>query len=434
MIVHLWGYIMPLTGSYSIPVNISTMAVILAGGRGTRLMDLTSDLAKPGLDFGGKYKIIDFTLSNCVNSGFRRVAVITQYNSHSLLQHLQYGWTFLPGKMGEFVHVYPAQQNESRDAWYTGTADAVYQNLDNIQSVQPKVVLVLAGDHIYKMDYRLFLRDHLESKADLTIACLHVHKSLAHQFGVAQVDAEGRIIAFVEKPSDPPAIPDKPDTCLVSMGIYIFDSDFLYNQLLADAADPDSSHDFGKDIIPKAIAADYRVFAHSFDKSSVQEASKPEPYWRDVGTVDAYWEANLDLTYVEPALNLYDESWPIFTHQEQLPAAKFVHSDPGRQGVAIASLVSAGCIISGAYIRQSLVSNRVVIHSHAFLEECVVLPEADVGRNVFLRKCVIARGCRIPEGLIVGQEPEKDARRFFRTPDGVTLISQRMLDRLSEIG
>ncbi|MDR0499386.1 MAG: glucose-1-phosphate adenylyltransferase, partial [Holophagales bacterium] len=398
---------MPLTDSCSIPMNISTMAVILAGGRGTRLMDLTSDLAKPGLDFGGKYKVIDFTLSNCVNSGFRRVAVITQYNSHALLQHLQYGWTFLPGKMGEFVHVYPAQQNEVRDAWYIGTADAVYQNLDNIQSVQPKVVLILAGDHIYRMDYRLFMRDHLVFNADLTIACLHVHKSLAHQFGVAQVDSDGRITAFVEKPSDPPTIPGDPDTCLVSMGIYIFDSDFLYKQLIADAADPNSSHDFGKDIIPKAIEK-YRVFAHSFANSSVHESNMAEPYWRDVGTVDAYWEASLDLTYVEPALNLYDETWPIFTHQEQLPAAKFVHSDPGRQGMAIASLVSAGCIISGAYIRQSLLSNRSRVHSHAFLEECVVLPEANIERNSFLKKCVIARGCRVPEGLVVGQAPEED--------------------------
>jgi len=422
---------MPMTGIDSIPVNISTMAVILAGGRGTRLMDLTLDFAKPGLDFGGKYKIIDFTLSNCVNSGFRRIAIITQYNSHSLLQHLQYGWTFLPGTMGEFVHVYPAQQNEIREAWYAGTADAIYQNLDNIQAVQPKVVLVLAGDHIYKMNYRIFLQDHLEAKADLTIACLQVHKSLAHQFGVVQIDSENRIIGFVEKPVDPPTIPGNPDTCLVSMGIYIFNSDFLFKQLIADAADPDSSHDFGKDIIPKAIEK-FRVYAHSFNKSTVQEASKPEPYWRDVGTIDAYWEANLDLTYIEPTLNIYDESWPIITHQEQLPAAKFVHSDPGRQGMAIASLVSAGCIISGAYIRQSLISNRVVVHSHAFLEECVVLPEADVGRQAFLKKCVIARGCRIPEGLVVGQEADDDARRFFRTPDGVTLISQRMLERLSE--
>ncbi|MDR1841749.1 MAG: glucose-1-phosphate adenylyltransferase [Holophagales bacterium] len=409
---------------------MSTMAVILAGGRGTRLMDLTSDLAKPGLDFGGKYKVIDFTLSNCVNSGFRRIAVLTQYNSHRLLQHLQSGWTFLPGKMDEFVHVYPAQQNEIRDSWYMGTADAVYQNLENIQAMQPEIVLVLAGDHIYRMDYRLFLQDHLETEADLTIACLQVHKNLANQFGVARVDDNDRIIAFVEKPSNPPTIPGRPDTCLVSMGIYIFNSDFLYNQLAIDAGDPDSTHDFGKDIIPKAIT-NYRVFAHRFEKSTIQTPSRPEPYWRDVGTLDSYWETNLDLTYVEPALNLYDIEWPIFTHQEQLPPAKLVHSEPGRQGMAIASLISAGCIISGAHILQSLISNNVRIHSHAFLEESVVLPQADIGRKAFLRKCVVARGCRIPEGFVAGRDPVDDARRFYRTANGVTLISQRMLNQLS---
>lgn len=410
-------------------VNRETMAVILAGGRGTRLMDLTSDLAKPGLDFGGKYKVIDFTLSNCVNSGFRQIAILTQYNSHSLLQHLQSAWTFLPGKLGEFVHVYPAQQNETSDAWYIGTADAVYQNIDNIQAVKPKMVLVLAGDHIYKMNYRLFLEDHLEAKADLTIACLEVHKSLAHQFGIAEVDSDGRIIAFVEKPPNPPTIPGKPDTCLASMGIYVFGSDFLYNQLTSDAANPTSSHDFGKDIIPEAVLK-HRVYAHSFKKSTIQEPNKPEPYWRDVGTVDAYWEASIDLTWVEPALNLYDQSWPIFTFNEQLPPAKFVHSDPGRQGMAIASLISSGCIISGAHVHQSLVSNNVRVHSHAFLGESVVLPEADIGERAFLRKCIVGRGCHIPSGLVAGQNQEDDVRRFYRTQNGVTLISQRMLDRL----
>jgi len=423
---------MLLTGGRLAFTYMNTMAVILAGGRGTRLKDLTLDLAKPGLDFGGKYKVIDFTLSNCVNSGFRRIAVLTQYNSHLLLQHLQAGWTFLPGKMNEFVHIYPAQQNEIRDAWYTGTADAVYQNLDNIQVTDPEVVLVLAGDHIYRMDYRLFLQDHMETGADLTIACLQVHKSLAHQFGVAEVDSSGRIIGFVEKPSDPPTIPGKPDTCLVSMGIYIFDADFLYNQLALDAVDKNSTHDFGKDIIPKVIA-DYRIFAHSFEKSTIQDTSKPEPYWRDVGTVDAYWETSLDLTYVEPALNLYDMTWPIFTHQEQLPPAKFVHSEPGRQGMAIASLVSAGCIISGAQILQSLISNNVRIHSHSYVEESVLLPDAEIGRRAILKKCVVARGCQIPDGFKAGQDPEYDAKHFYRTPNGVTLISQRMLNQMTGI-
>ncbi|MCL1893657.1 MAG: glucose-1-phosphate adenylyltransferase [Holophagaceae bacterium] len=420
---------MLITESRATATNRDTMAVILAGGRGTRLMDLTSDLAKPGLDFGGKYKVIDFTLSNCVNSGFRQIAILTQYNSHSLLQHIQSAWTFLPGKLGEFVHVYPAQQNETSDAWYIGTADAVYQNLDNIHAVRPKMVLVLAGDHIYRMNYSLFMQDHLEANADLTIACLEVHKSMAHQFGVAQVDTEGRIIAFVEKPTDPPTIPGKPDTCLVSMGIYIFKADFLYSQLTSDAVNQKSSHDFGKDIIPEAVL-NHRVFAHSFKKSSIQEPNKPEPYWRDVGTVDAYWEASIDLTWVEPTLNLYDQSWPIFTFHEQLPPAKFVHSDPGRQGMAIASLISSGCIISGAHVHQSLLSNNVRVHSHAFLGESVVLPEADIGERAFLRKCIVDRGCHIPAGLVAGQNPDEDVRRFYRTQNGVTLISQRMLDRL----
>jgi len=415
--------------NFSTSMHSDTMAVILAGGRGTRLMDLTSDLAKPGLDFGGKYKIIDFTLSNCVNSGFRKIAILTQYNSHRLLQHLQSAWTFLPGKMGEFVHVYPAQQNETNDAWYIGTADAVYQNLDNIQAVDPKMVLVLAGDHIYRMNYGLFMQDHLDANADLTIACLEVSKSLAHHFGVARVDGDGRIVDFVEKPPDPPTIPGKPDRCLASMGIYVFGAKFLYKQLTDDATDPNSSHDFGKDIIPRAVR-DFRVFAHSFTKSSIQEPNKPEPYWRDVGTLDSYWEANLDLTYVEPTLNLYDKNWPIFTYNEQLPPAKFVHSDPGRQGMAIASLISGGSIISGAHVHQSLISSNVRVHSHAFVEESVLLPEVDIGERAFLRKCIIGRGCRIPQGFVVGQNHEEDEKHFFRTASGVTLVSQRMLDRL----
>jgi len=415
--------------NFSTAMNSNTMAVILAGGRGSRLMDLTSDLAKPGLDFGGKYKVIDFTLSNCVNSGFRKIAILTQYNSHRLLQHIQSAWTFLPGKMGEFVHVYPAQQNETSDAWYIGTADAVYQNLDNIQAVDPTMVLVLAGDHIYRMNYGLFMQDHLDANADLTIACLEIHKNVAHHFGIAQVDESGRIVSFVEKPHDPPTIPGKPDTCLASMGIYFFGADFLYKQLTNDAADPNSSHDFGKDIIPKAVR-DYRVFSHSFTKSTIQEPNKPEPYWRDVGTLDSYWEANLDLTYVEPALNLYDRYWPIFTFNEQLPPAKFVHSDPGRQGMAIASLIAGGSIISGAHVHQSLVSSNVRVHSHAFIEESVILPEVDVGERSFLRKCIIGRGCHIPKGFVAGQNHEDDEKRFIRTPNGVTLISQRMLERL----
>ena len=405
-----------------------TISVILAGGRGTRLMDLTNAYSKPGLDFGGKFKIIDFTLSNCVNSGFRKIEVLTQYNSHRLLEHLQFGWTFLSGQLGEFVHVLPAQQSLERDLWYCGTADAVYQNIASLREHRPENVMILAGDHIYKMDYRIFLQDHLERDADLTIACLEVPKEWASAFGVAQVDEEGRIVAFVEKSPDPPTLPGKPDRCLASMGIYLFKADFLYQELLRDADDLSSSHDFGKDLIPYLVPRS-RVFVHAFDRSCIKNLDRP-PYWRDVGTVDAYWEANLDLTYVEPALNLYDDDWPIFTHQPQMPPAKFVHSGPHRNGVALSSLVGDGCIVSGATVYQSLLSYRVRVHSHAHLQEVVVLPEVDVGAFVRIRRAVVASGCRIPRGLVVGEDPGEDARRFYRTPNGITLVSQRMLDKL----
>jgi len=406
-----------------------TISVILAGGRGTRLMDLTSAYSKPGLDFGGKFRIIDFTLSNCINSGFRKIEVLTQYNSHRLLEHLQFGWTFLSAQLGEFVHVLPAQQSLDRDVWYSGTADAVYQNIANFQEHRPENVLILAGDHVYKMDYRIFLQDHLAHDADLTIACLEVPKEWATDFGVAQVDETGRIVAFVEKCPDPPTLPGRSDRCLASMGIYLFKSDFLFQELSRDAEDPHSSHDFGRDLIPGLVGRS-RVFSHAFDRSCIKNLDRP-PYWRDVGTVDAYWEANLDLTYVEPALNLYDYDWPIFTHQAQLPSAKFVHSGPHRNGVALSSVVSGGCIVSGATVYQSLLFSNVRVHSHAHLQEAVILPEVDIGEHARLRRAVVARGCRIPRGLVVGEDPEEDAERFHRTPSGITLISQPMLDRLA---
>jgi len=405
-----------------------TISVILAGGRGKRLMDLTSLYSKPGLDFGGKYRVIDFTLSNCVNSGFRKIEVLTQYNSHRLLEHLQFAWTFLSARLEEFVHVLPAQQSLDRDLWYSGTADAVYQNIENFREHQPENIMILAGDHVYKMDYGIFMEDHLNSNAELTIACLEVPKDWAAGFGVVQVDEEGRIIDFVEKPEDPPTIPGKPDRCLVSMGIYLFKAEFLYRELLRDAENPHSTHDFGKDLIPYVVPR-ARVYAHSFEKSAIKNLDKPS-YWRDVGTVEAYWEANLNLTYVDPDLNLYDGDWPIFTHQEQLPGAKFVHSGPHRNGVALSSVVSGGCIVSGATVYQSLLFSNVRVHSHAHLHEAVVLPNVDVSQHSRLRRVVVARGCRIPRGLVVGEDPEEDARRFYRTPNGVTLISQRMLDLL----
>ena len=406
-----------------------TVSLVMAGGRGKRLMDLTDHDAKPGLDFGGKYRIIDFTLSNCVNSGFRRIMVLTQYNSHRLLEHLQFGWTFLPGKLNEYVHVLPAQQSMDKDAWYSGTADAVYQNMSSIQSVHPKTVLILAGDHIYRMDYKVFLQDHLNHEADMTIACLEVPRDTAGGFGIAQVDGADRIVGFVEKPEDPPAIPGKPDHSFASMGIYLFNAEFLYQALVEDAANPASGHDFGKDIIPKLVH-EARVFAHRFETSCIPNSGHPEPYWRDVGTVDSYWEANMGLTSVLPALNLYDEAWPITTHQEQLPPAKFVHAGEMRNGVALSSLVSGGCVISGAHVHHSLLSSRVRVHSHARLDGAMILPNCDIGRHARLRRCIVARDCQIPEGLVVGEDPEEDARRFYHSPGGVTLISQQMLSQL----
>lgn len=406
-----------------------TISLVMAGGRGKRLMDLTDQYAKPGLDFGGKYRIIDFTLSNCVNSGFRRIMVLTQYNSHRLLEHLQFGWTYLPDKLNEFVHVLPAQQSFDKNAWYSGTADAVYQNIANIQAARPKNVLILAGDHIYRMDYKIFLKDHLDHQSDLTIACLEVPRESAKGFGIAEVDGEDRIVGFVEKPEEPPAIPGKPDHAFASMGIYLFNAEFLYEALIRDAADPDSGHDFGKDIIPRLVR-EAKVYAHRFEHSCIPNEGQPEPYWRDVGSVDSYWEANMDLTSVRPALNLYDETWPINTHQEQLPPAKFVHAGELRNGVALSSLVSGGCVISGAHVHHSLLSSRVSVHSHARLDGAIVLPGCDIGRHARLRRCIVARDCQIPAGLVVGEDPEEDARRFYRTEGGVTLISQRTLSQL----
>lgn len=405
-----------------------TIAVILAGGRGQRLHDLTLATSKPGVDFGGKYRIIDFPLSNCMNSGIRRILVLTQYNSHRLLEHLQFGWTFLSARLKEFIHVLPAQQNPVNDLWYSGTADAVYQNIQELRTHGPAHVLVLAGDQIYKMDYRLFLEDHLAHGADMTIACLEVPRSAAEGLGVLATDGEDRVTGFLEKPADPPRLPDKPERCLGSMGIYLFEAGFLFDELVRDAADPSSSHDFGRDIIPRLVGRS-RVYAHRFEKSHIRNLDK-DPYWRDVGTIDAFWEANMDLTYVDPALNLYDYDWPVFTYQEQLPPAKFVHSDPGRNGVALSSIVSGGCIVSGAAVHNSILFSKVRVHSHAYLNEAVVLPEADIGEYAWLRKVVVDRGCRIPDGLVVGENPEEDARRFHRTPGGVTLISGPMLARL----
>ena len=405
------------------------IALVLAGGRGSRLKHLTARRAKPAVHFGGKFRIIDFALSNCMNSGFRRISVITQYKSHSLLRHLQRGWGFLRGEMNEFCDLLPAQQRIDETSWYQGTADAVYQNLDILRAHNPEYVLILAGDHIYKMDYAAMLLDHIANNADLTVPCVEVPRLDASGFGVMDVDAQGRVINFLEKPEDPPGLPDKPDRALASMGIYVFNANFLFEQLKRDAADPHSSRDFGKDLIPYLVPR-AKVMAHQFADSCVANHTGGDPYWRDVGTVDAYWEANLDLTSVTPSLNMYDRTWPIFTYQEQLPPAKFVFDRADRRGMAVDSLVSGGCIVSGSLVRRSLLFSQVRVNSYCTLEQAVVLPECTIGRHSRLTKVVIDRGCQIPDGLVVGEDPEEDERRFQRTENGVTLICQDDLDRL----
>lgn len=405
------------------------IALVLAGGRGSRLKQLTDRRAKPAVHFGGKFRIIDFALSNCINSGFRRISVLTQYKSHSLLVHLQRGWNWMRGEMGEYVDFLPAQQRIDETSWYQGTADAVYQNLDILKSRRAEWVLILAGDHVYKMDYAAMLAEHIERGADVTVPCVEVPRMQATGFGVMHVDESDRVISFLEKPADPPAIPGKPDLALASMGIYVFNADFLYEQLMRDAADPTSSRDFGKDIIPYLVPR-ANVLAHRFRNSGIRSETTGEPYWRDVGTIDAYWEANLDLTKVTPELNLYDRDWPIFTYQEQLPPAKFIFDDETRRGMAVDSSVSGGCIVSGAEVRRSLLFSEVRVKSYSTLDEAVVLPQVEIGRHARLRKVVIDRGCRIPDHLVVGEDPEEDARRFYRTETGVTLVTREMLARL----
>lgn len=403
----------------------NTYAMILAGGRGSRLYNLTDWRAKPAVPFGGKFRIIDFVLSNCVNSGIRRIGVATQYKSHSLIQHVQRGWSFLNGKFGEFIDVLPAQQ-WVQESWYLGTADAVYQNLDILRQTKPDFVLVLAGDHVYKMDYGKMLACHVEKDADMTVACINVPLSDATGFGVMGVDAESRVVDFTEKPEHPTPIPGSPDRALASMGIYIFNTKFLCEQLARDAVDPNSSHDFGKDIIPYLVAGNYRVIAQSFEDSCVKMNGEM-PYWRDVGTIDAYWEANMELTKVTPDLNMYDHEWPIWTYQEQLPPAKFVFDDEKRRGMAVDSLVSGGCIISGAYVTRSLLFSNVHVHSYCNVEDSVLLPNVTVSRSATLKRVVVDKNCVIPEGLTVGVNPEEDKKRFFVTDKGITLITPEML-------
>ena len=411
------------------PLSRQAMAYVLAGGRGSRLLELTDVRAKPAVFFGGKFRIIDFALSNALNSGIRRIAVATQYKAHSLIRHLQRGWNFFRPERNETFDILPASQRVSAEKWYLGTADAVFQNLDIVQEYQTRFVIVLAGDHVYKMDYEPMLQQHVEQGADVTVACIEVSRSEASGFGVMHVDAKDRIIDFVEKPLDPPAMPGDPERSLASMGIYVFDTRFLADELRRDAADPDSSHDFGKDIIPRLVKLGKAV-AHPFSRSCIRSTPGGPAYWRDVGTIDSYFAANIDLTEVVPDLDLYDRTWPVWTYSEMNAPAKFVHDHPGRRGSATASLVSGGCVVSGATVWRSLLFNDVRINSYSAVELGVIMPGVEIGRSVRLRNVIVDRGVRIPEGLIVGDDPVADALRFRRSEGGVCLITQKMIDQL----
>ena len=399
----------------------NTLALIMAGGRGERLKQLTQWRAKPAVPFGGKFRIIDFPLSNCINSGIRRIGVLTQYKSHSLNLHIQKGWGHLRGEFGEFVELLPAQQR-IKASWYAGTADSIYQNLDIIRSHSPEYVLILAGDHIYKMDYGEMLARHVEKNADVTVGCIEVDLESATSLGVMGVDDDHIIHSFEEKPAEPEAIPGKPDKALCSMGIYVFNKDLLFELLIRDADTPNSSRDFGKDIIPAAIEK-YRVNAYRFTEAN----SSIQAYWRDVGTVDAFWAANLELIGVTPELNLYDEEWPIWTNQEQLPPAKFIFDADDRRGMAVDSMVSGGCIISGAHVRHSLLFSHVTIGSYSRIDSSVILPEVSIGKNCRIYHAIIDKNCIIPDGMVIGKDPEEDKKRFYVSPNGVVLVTPDML-------
>ncbi len=401
-----------------------TVALVMAGGRGTRLMQLTTQRAKPAVPFGGKFRIIDFTLSNCINSGIRRIGVLTQYKSNSLLRPLQLGWSFLRGQFGEFVELLPAEQRGEIASWYAGTADAVYQNLDFIKEHQPAHVLILAGDHVYKMDYGRMLAHHARSGAMLTVGCIEVPVGEASSFGVMEVDENTRVVRFEEKPKQPRSMPGKPDRALASMGIYVFDAHFLLRWLMRDAGIAESSHDFGKDVVPSAIKEGV-VYAYEF--TDLYDSGK-QGYWRDVGTVDAYWQANIELTEVTPELNLYDEEWPIWTHTPQLPPAKFVFNDDARRGCAVDSLVSGGCIVSGAQVSRSVLFSKVRIDSGSSVEESVVLPDVRIGRNCRVHRAIIDEGCVLPDGTTIGVDRERDRRLFHVSEGGVTLVTREMLE------
>jgi len=399
----------------------NTLALVLAGGRGSRLQQLTQWRAKPAVPFGGKFRIIDFPLSNCVNSGIRRVGILTQYKSHSLNQHIQRGWGFMRGELGEFVELLPAQQRMEA-SWYAGTADAIYQNIDIIRAHNPEYVLILAGDHIYKMDYGEMLATHVENGADITVGCIEVPLEQASAFGVMAVDDNDRVVEFAEKPEHPPAMPGRPDKALASMGIYIFNTRVLIDELIRDANTEGSTRDFGHDIIPGNIR-ERKVSAYPFRNGSNGEAA----YWRDVGTLDAFWAANLELIGISPELNLYDNRWPIWTYQDQVPPAKFIFDDENRRGMAVDSMVAGGSIISGSSVRHSMLFSDVRLHSYSEIEDSVIFPNVEIGRHCEIRKAVIDKHCEIPRGTQIGVNPEEDARRFHVSPGGVVLVTPEML-------
>jgi len=412
---------MPQSSRFVSRLTRNTFAVILAGGRGTRLQQLTKWRSKPAVPFGGKFRIIDFPLSNCINSEIRRIAVVTQYKSHSLIRHVQQGWGFLRGELGEFVEILPAQQRID-SSWYTGTADAIYQNLDIIRRHKPRHILLLAGDHIYKMDYGPMIAYHVSKEADMTVGCIEVDLERAKAYGVMTTKEDNRVIDFHEKPADPQPMVGKKNTALASMGIYVFSPDFLYEQIIKDADTPNSSHDFGHDIIPSIIKK-YCVYAYPFR----DEQAGGQAYWRDVGTVDSFWEANQELIGVVPPLNLYDREWPIWTYQEQLPPAKFVFDDDNRRGMAVDSMVSGGCIISGALVKHSLLFSNVVVNSYSEISDSVILPDVEVGDHCRLKKVILDKGCKVPNGTVIGEDSELDAKRFYVSPQGVVLVTAEML-------
>lgn len=422
MTINVYNHNPTPAGRFVSRLTRDAMALVLAGGRGSRLENLTDWRAKPAVPFGGKFRIIDFPLSNCLNSGIRRVGVLTQYKAHSLIRHIQRGWGMIGGDFGPFVELLPAQQRTDENSWYQGTADAVFQNIDIIRSFDPRYVIVLAGDHVYKMDYGPMLAYHVAQQSDLTIGCIEVPVADAGAFGVLSMEADGRVSEFNEKPSNPAELADKPGISLASMGIYIFDVEFLVRELIADHKDESSSKDFGKDIIPRVIAS-ANVYGYSF----LDKQSGGQSYWRDVGTVDTFWSANLELTRVLPELNLYDKEWPIWTHQEQAPPAKFVHNTEEKQGAAYDSLVSGGSIISGATLTESLLFSNVSIAEFSHVEQSVVMPEVTIGKNCMVRKAIVDKGCIIADGTQIGIDPEQDREKYFVSPGGVVLVTPDML-------